>query len=255
MPYSSPIALATSVYFSWILVVHLFQCQGQFRFVKKGLNVSPGKVFSLIPVPRLNPWAFVIANLVFSISLVMILLEPGSKLFMGTALLSYFLYFGQVLKMANVRRKTNMIPLVLLILLLAPVSTDIQSETYRLTVFLLQLSVVQMYVSSGLQKLRGSGVRWADGKTLQTIFVQYAAWSDNKLALSIGRRPLFCKVLSFATLLFECTFWIILVFPELTIPYVIAGFLFHFGTSLALKIHYIYYFIPVYAWLLIGYLG
>lgn len=231
----------------WTLLVHLPQSSKQFLYVKRGLNFRAGQhLFQDWRLPALNHWQFLFFNLIFCVSLVMVGLHIYTRLFLFTGVVAYFFYFGQIRIMLNILRKTNMIPVFLFLFLVSPATTQSGLSNEWLTVFLLKFSVVQVYVSAGIQKLRFTGIKWADGKSLQHDLLHHYAWGDAKAAFLVAKNPNVTKGLAIFTLIFECSFFLILVFPALTYVYLIAGLIFHMGTSATMKIHYILYFLPAY---------
>ena len=111
---------------------------------------------------------------------------------------------------------------------------------------LIKCAIALMYFSAGIQKLRRSGLKWCEGKSLQAYLLEHYLWGDTNSALQLARQPSVCMVLSSMLLLFELTFWLVLVFPWLTIVYVSAGIAFHLGTLLTMRINYLKYLSPVY---------
>lgn len=169
------------------------------------------------------------------------------QLFLLLALSCYFVYFRPILSLAYVQRKTNLIPLVLVILLFSPaVAQPLNQAAPLWPLVLIKIALVQMYLSAGLQKLRHAGWQWCDGKSLQAYLFEHYLWGDTKAAWWLAQQPRLCQILSSGALLFELTFVLVLVFPALTIAYVLAGLLFHAGTGVTMRIHYLKYLSPVY---------
>ena len=137
----------------------------------------------------------------------------------------------------------------------------------RLTLLLLCL----FYFASGTSKLRHSGWRWADGRTLsfylsggsrlgggepQRFLSDPQApaihkWRDGyglvdyaylgrptALGLALSRSPGMTRLVSIATLLFELSFPLVLLGRRITFAYLLAGTLFHVGISLTLQIDF-----------------
>jgi len=222
----------------------------QYRY----FNSRPAKIFGAPPrlfgrfrLPSLNNQQFLAlgALLVFSLLVTMFGFLP--RLFILIALISYLLYFNPILSLSSVRRKTNLIPMVMVVLLFAPgITAPINQGTSSLPLQLIKVLVALMYFSAGAQKLRQSGFKWADGTTLQAYLTDHYLWDDNKSALYVAQRPRLCAVLSWLVLFLELTFWIILLLPNLVIPYFLAGLAFHLAAALTMRVNYLKYLSPVY---------
>ena len=163
------------------------------------------------------------------------------------ALIAYFFYFNPIMSLAYIQRKTNLIPLVLLILLLSPgLSQPLTQPTPIWPLWLVKAALAQIYLSAGVQKLRRSGWQWSDGNSLQAYLVEHYLWGDTPAAWWLAQRLWLCRWISRLTLIFEVSFGLILVFPALTPLYVVGGLLFHLATGLTMRIHYLIYLGPVY---------
>jgi hypothetical protein len=137
----------------------------------------------------------------------------------------------------------------------------------RLALLLLCL----FYFASGHSKLRHSGPRWADGRTLDFYLSggsvlgggqpqrflsdpqapAAAKWRDGyglvdyaylgrptPIGRSLSRSPSLVRLLSLGTLLFELSFPLVLLGRRLTFAYLLAGTLFHAGIMLTLQIDF-----------------
>ena len=222
----------------------------QYRY----FNSQPAKIFGPPPrllgrfrLPSLKSSQFLALGslLVFSLLLTMFGFLP--RLFILVALASFLLYFNPILSLSSLRRKANLIPLVMVVLLLAPgLTAPIDQGTSPVPLQLIKTLVALMYFSAGIQKLRHSGLSWADGTHLQAYLAGHYLWDDNKSALYVAQRPRLCALLSGLVLFFELTFWIILFLPQLVIPYFMTGIAFHFASALTMRINYLKYLSPVY---------
>ena len=137
----------------------------------------------------------------------------------------------------------------------------------RLSLLLLCL----FYFASGHSKLRHSGLRWADGRTLEFYLSGGSVlgnglpqrflsdpraptsdkWRDGyglvdyaylgrptALGHGLSRSPTLVRLVSIATLLFELSFPLALLGRRLTLAYLLAGTLFHVGIILTLRIEF-----------------
>jgi hypothetical protein len=207
----------------------------------------PPRLLGRFTLPSLTDRQFVSLGVVFVLSLCCAALNFVPRLFLVLALLCYFLYFNPIMSLAYIQRKTNLVPIVLLALLFAPgIGESLKQPEPEWPLLLIKLAVAQMYFSAGIQKLRSNGLRWANGRSLRAYLLEHYLWGDSRSALVLARRPSLCMALSSLLLLFELTFWVILVRPQLTLAYIAAGVTFHLGTALTMRINYLKYLSPVY---------
>jgi hypothetical protein len=163
------------------------------------------------------------------------------------ALAIYFLYFGQILELSYIRRKTNLIPFIFVILVAAPGTTRPLTETVPgWPLLLVKALLALVYFGSAYRKLTRSGLGWARGEVLQAYLVHHYLCVGTEHALRLARHRAVTALLSAGTLAFEATFWLILPFPTLTGVYVLAGLSFHAGTAVVMRIDYFNYFCLAY---------
>ena len=209
---------------------------------------APLTLLDILKLPELNTVQFISSGLGLICCLLLAAAGVVTRLFIGIAIPLYFLYFNQIISLAYVQRKTNILPLVLLILLVSPSVTLPLGNmaSVKWPIILIEACIAQLYLSSGVQKLKQSGLGWCNGETLQAhLFANYL-WSDRKTGFIIAQKRWLCTLLSIFTMLFELSFWLILFFPQLTYIYVSAALLFHLGTLLTMRINYLKYLLPVY---------
>lgn len=220
----------------------------QWRFrVSAGELWQTGRVLGLVRIPRLKPRAFALVGLGFGTSLVCICLGFHPRLFLGLAMLAYFLYFGQILSLSYIRRKTNIIPIVFLFLLATPgLDAPLSQDNVMWPLQMIKLAATLVYFSSAVMKLRHGGWRWGDGRTLQAALLTYHLQFDIGPALILARSLLLCRMLSILIWFVEGTFWIVLFFPVLTPLYLAVMVGFHLSSSILFHIHYLKYFTMVY---------
>ena len=208
---------------------------------------QPLKLLGFIQLPAISKNMFIIFGGVLLFSLICVVLGFNPRLFICIALCSYFPYFNSIKSLAYIQRKTNLLPLILLILTVSPSinhSLDSPSMNWELT--LVKITISQMYLSAGIQKLRLSGLSWCNGKGLQATLIQNYMWSDSTYAYKLAQKPALCALVSILTLLFELSFWLVIFFPQLNQLYVAAALFFHLGTFITMRINYIKYLSPVY---------
>ncbi len=81
-------------------------------------------------------------------------------------------------------------------------------------------------LAGGCKLWLGDGLGWVNGDTLR----YYLGEAGNPLSMRLADHHLLTQLMSIATLLFELTFWLVLVFPTLTWIYVLYGIGFHVGS-------------------------
>jgi hypothetical protein len=151
------------------------------------------------------------------------------------------------MSLAYIQRKTNLLPITLLILAASPSindSLDNPSTNWELT--LVKIAIAQMYLSAGIQKLRFSGLSWCNGKSFQAALMQNYMWSDSIAAYNLAKKTALCAAFSTLTLLFELSFGLVIFFPQLSYVYIAIALFFHLGTLITMRINYIKYLSPVY---------
>ncbi len=115
------------------------------------------------------------------------------------------------------------------------------SQFARFPLLLTQHLFSVIYLNAGVSKLWVAGLDWANGDTLQ-----YYLWRDglsrgSELGVWLGQQHALAVLSSWITLVFECTFFLVLLWPRLLVLYVPLGFSLHLGmclTSLACFVPY-----------------
>lgn len=239
------------IFFCVVLMAQLLLAFGQqLRYFKTEpwkIYGAPPRLLGRFALPSLTARRFALLGIVLVVSLMGAALNFAPRISLFVALLCYFLYFNPILSLAYVQRKTNLAPIVLLVLMFAPaINAPLQAASPFWPLFLIKLTVALMYFSAGLQKLRRGGLKWCNGRSLQAYLFEHYLWADTQRALTLARRPRVCMALSSMLLLFELTFWVVLLLPQLTVVFLAAGIAFHIGTALTMRINYLKYLSPVY---------
>jgi hypothetical protein len=217
-------------------------------------KTSPAKTYDEMPLmfgflklPAVGQSLFVLSGIVFVVGLISAAAGILPRLAILVSLICYFFYFGQISSLSYIRKKTNLLAVVLLILLASPsVGQPLYEPSPQWPIFLIKFAIVQMYLSAGIQKLRKTGLKWLNGQSLRAYLVLHYLWGDMRPALKVAEHPRLCATLSVLTLMFELTVWLILLVPSSTYIYASAGMLFHLGTYATMRINYLKYLIPVY---------
>ncbi|MET0393847.1 MAG: hypothetical protein ABW019_11935 [Chitinophagaceae bacterium] len=237
--------------FSAVLTIQLLiSFRDQYLYFKSQpsrIYGKPARLLGRFRLPVLSASQFMDVGFLLLLSLVFIVIGFLPRLFALSALICYVFYFNSILSLAYVQRKTNLLPLVLLILVVSP-SVDehlfAASTTWELV--LVKIGLSQVYLSAGIQKLQQSGWDWCTGRSVQAYLLENYLWSDRRAGLLVAQNRKLCAVLATLTLAFELTFWIIIFIPSLTCIYLAAVVLFHTGTLATMRINYGKYLLPVY---------
>jgi hypothetical protein len=117
-----------------------------------------------------------------------------------------------------------------------------ESPFARWPLLLVQWTFALIYLSAAFHKLSASGLDWMNGWTLQYYMLQDALrWGSNVSGVGspyglepgagvwIGQYHTIATLASWGSILFESTFWIVLVIPQLTPVYLLVGAAFHVG--------------------------
>lgn len=114
------------------------------------------------------------------------------------------------------------------------------------------------YLSAAYHKLRVAGLDWMNGYTLQYYILQDAERWNMPLGLWLGRHYWLILAMSIVSVLWEGTFFLVLIFPVLALIYVPLGLGFHTGTWVMMNARFLTFmalyaaFVPwtdVYRWL------
>jgi predicted DCC family thiol-disulfide oxidoreductase YuxK len=100
---------------------------------------------------------------------------------------------------------------------------------------LIKYLLVLMYSSAALSKLSRAGMDWLNGDTLQYYILQDALRWKSEFGLWLGQYHSVVRMLSWITLGFEATFFLLLIFPVLAWVYAPLGFVLHIGIHLTMR--------------------
>ncbi len=200
------------------------------------------RILGLVRVPPLSPRAADILGFALLLALAAALVGVAPRFSLALAVVLYFLYFGQLLNLGTVIRKTNTIPQTLLVLAVAPgLTAPLTAANFAWPLELIRVLVAIVYFASGLAKLRG-GLGWVHrGRTLQAYLLEHALLIDAGRGRALAERPTLCRVLSIATLAWELGTPLILIAPALAPAWVACALVFHLGTRRTMAIDYLKY--------------
>lgn len=227
----------------------IFQLLINFRKQWQYFNTQPLKLYEnkikilgKFTIPTPNKSQFLIYSIALPLTLTLALFNIYPKIFLFLSLIFYFLYFTPITSFPDVQRKTNLIPLVMIILLVSPFFGEtLDKKSTNWEIILVKVLIVQMYLSSALQKLKYSGLAWCNGKTLQAYLMESYLYNDNKNAIYISQKLWLCSLLSWFSLVFELSIILMLFLPSLTYVFLLLGILFHLGTKITMQINYLKY--------------
>ena len=218
-----------------------------FRSKPENIYGKPIKLLGQFSMPRVTESQFVVLGVTFIASLLMIVFGLYPKLFIVVALCSYFFYFNPIASLSYIQRKTNLIPLVLLVLLVSPnTGKPLNVPATQWELVLIKLCLAQVYFSAAVQKIKQAGWKWSDGNSLQSSLMNNYLWSDSTPALLLAKNKKLCVFISTVTLFFELTFVVAIFIPVLTAFYVLLALSFHLVILITMRINYLKYLIPIY---------
>ncbi len=105
-------------------------------------------------------------------------------------------------------------------------SSQLSSVMYRM----LQIQISVIYAYTGFEKLKGA--TWWDGTALWNVLANYQITVMSFEWLRFA--PLLIVFITLLTIVFEIYFPLAMILPKLRYPWLIIGFMFHFGIALML---------------------
>ena len=244
--YAGELQFFRSFYCLAIAVIVTARIRHHLRFVRaRGPARRRPRLLGIVAMPRLAELGVGVAGWVLIGSLIAGAAYVSAAALAVAALSSLF-YFAQIIDLPEIRRKANTVPVILGLLAVSGSVQAVDSPIESAALLLVELVIVQIYFSAGLTKLRTSGLAWADGRTLRSWLLHYHLRDGNRAALALASRGGVCRVAAVSILLFELTFWMVIPFPKLTVPYLLAASAFHLATATLMRIHYWLFLGPAY---------
>ena len=117
-----------------------------------------------------------------------------------------------------------------------------ESRFARWPLRVIQWMLALAYLSAGFHKLKSAGLDWMNGHTLQWYMLEAALRYDLPLGIWVGHQLGLLVVLSWVTLVWETTFFLVLLVPALAWIYVPVGIGFHVGTWVLMDAGFYQYF-------------
>ena len=141
--------------------------------------------------------------------------------------------------------------IALSVLALAPCGTLLSADTWfrqsgvsqesnfaKWPLLLIQWIFALAYFSAAEWKMTTSGLDWVNGYTLQYYLASDAMRNDMSLGLWLSQHHVLSQLFSWATIIFEGTFSLVLIFPVLAFIYIPAGIAIHTGMYLTMKANF-----------------
>jgi len=239
----SPADLFTSLYCGVLAATLCLKHPDQYRYLLfAGASEPTALLVNRFPIPRLSARQFHLVAASFVICLVLASLHCVQTAALSVATGLYFLYFGQIRGLSYIHRKTNLIPQVLIVLALRPLVdqlSGISAPYWSLEV--VEALVVEIYLVSAFCKLRTSGFAWTRPAQMRGILLFHHLCYELPLSAALAGNAAVCGFLGLGGLLFELTFWTVLVLPGAAVPYALAGLGLHLCTLVLMRIDYITY--------------
>jgi hypothetical protein len=115
----------------------------------------------------------------------------------------------------------------------------------RWPLILIRHMLALIYLDAALHKLNRAGLDWMNGHTLQFYLVQDAVPRGSDIGVWLAQQHTLAWLLSWVTILFEVTFFVVLVFPRLACVYIPVGIALHIGMCVT-KVACFYQFLALY---------
>jgi len=210
------------------------------------------RIMRVISVPRFSSGSFKVALAALIITLVLSAIGPLTVFFLLLSSILSLVVFSAVWEISYIHTKANLIPVILFMLALLPYHDLPSGQTPIWPLRLIQVLVAVVWFSSGLGKVKLSGLRWATGNPLRAYLLEHAGFGDMKQAQRLAGHEWICRYAAAATLVLELTFPLIL-FPKFTVFYLLAALTFHLLNFLVMRIDFFSFFCPAYISFLIAF--
>jgi len=116
-----------------------------------------------------------------------------------------------------------------------------KSPFARWPILLIQWIIVLLYTSAFISKMFHSGMGWMNGYTLQYILIEDGLRDQNHLGIWLGQFHTLLQILQIIVMLFQGTFFLVLIFPWTAVLFLPMGVAFHTG-------NYVFLSTPFYQW-------
>lgn len=245
---SDPLGAFRCLYCATLAILVVAHLPADYRFVcHRGNERELPRLLGRIAVPHAPAMAWLAGALTLAGLLAAASLGAMPAVTLPLASIVALFHFAQLADSPVVHRKANTVPVILALLGAAALPTTIDLGTISsATRTVIKLVVAQIYFSAGLTKLRVSGWRWSDGRTLRHWFGYYYLRDRKPSLLAVAGMPRLSRFAATLTLGFELSFWLVIVLPPLAWLYLPAAFVFHAATAWLLRIHYWVYLGPAY---------
>lgn len=110
-----------------------------------------------------------------------------------------------------------------------------KSEYARWPLLVIAWVMALVYLSAAVSKLPPAGLDWMNGTTLQYYLIQDGLRWDSAIGVWLGGQHQLAKALSWGTILFEGTFFLLILVPALALVYVPLWAALHVGIYVTMK--------------------
>ena len=114
-------------------------------------------------------------------------------------------------------------------------SLDKTSIFAKWPLLLTQWMLALIYLDAAMSKLSRSGLDWMNGYTLQYYLLHDGLLWDAKLGVWLAHQHNLVVIISWMSMIFEATFFFVLIFPKLAWIYVPMGIGFHTGIYMTMR--------------------
>lgn len=212
------------------------------------------QIMRVASVPRFSSGSFKVVLAALIITLVLSATAPLPAFYLFLSSILSLVVFSAVWELSYIHTKVNLIPVILFMLALLPYHDLPSGQTPTWPLRLIQVLVAVVWFSSGLGKVKLSGLRWATGNPLRAYLLEHAAFGDLKGAQRLAGHERLCRYAAAATLILELTFPLILI-PQFALFYLSAALMFHVFNFLVMRIDFFSFFCPAYLSFLIAFVS
>lgn len=118
-----------------------------------------------------------------------------------------------------------------------------KSAFARWPLLLIQVLFALVYLDAGLSKMEEAGLDWMNGYTLQYYLAQDAMRWGSDLGLWLSHHHILAEIMSWGVVIFELTFFLVVIFPWLAMLYIPIGVSIHTGTYIAMAAPFFTYIV------------
>jgi hypothetical protein len=240
----------------------------------RGYGQSAGKLYGLIPAPKLSVPAMAFSGIALISSLLFACILADPRPCLAVALISYHCYISQLYAEVHVvAHNMALVPPALIVCLIcpdivAPAGEGFVAAAQQWPLFLLKFIITTAYCSAAcckITKVFTDGADWSSGATMQAVMFEaimglnlpsgeaaHTTFSKPTPFSRCVQRWLFRhpRIMGFMTLygvVIELVAPLVLIFPILDIPFAVLGLGLHYGIAYLQNIDFLAWWGPFYA--------